>query len=90
MVRKARFGTQPLPLSNLVVEANEAMIYAKRKYRAPNPPAGVQLSFPLSFEAGQTWTPQSRFYRVQVIRERWLTQYGCGDERDEVGVGVIV
>jgi hypothetical protein len=68
MIKSARFAQQGIPLTNLVVESSEALVYGKRKERAPMPPAGVQLSFPLSFEQGQTWNPSSRFYRVQIHR----------------------
>ena len=68
LIKQARFSGAPIPLSNMVVEANEALVYAKRKDRPALPAAGLQLSFPLSFEAGQTWRPSSCYYRAQVHR----------------------
>ena len=68
LIKRARFSGVPIPLSNMVVEANEALVYAKRKDRPASPAAGLQLTFPLSFEAGQTWRPSSCYYRAQVHR----------------------
>jgi len=90
MVERARFAAKAIPLANLVVEANEALAWAKKKNEPP-PSSGLQLSFPLSFEAEQTWAPRSRFYRAQVHRTAIDRDAGgtdgAGDQRGGAAAG---
>ena len=68
IIRRSRFSQNAIFLSNVVQEAAEALLTAKKDKSAPLPPAGLQLSFPLSFEEGETWSTLPRFYRVEIHR----------------------